>query len=80
MGCILKANLLKGGDYRAMNSTERFARFFHGEEDVDRLPVIEWATWWEQTIANWQQQGLSRDLEYLSGIQAYFGQDYLKQF
>ena len=40
-----------------MNNRERFRRVMNFEP-VDRLPAIEWATWWDKTIAAWQEQGL----------------------
>lgn len=62
-----------------MTSTERFKKFLNGEP-VDRAPVIEWAGWWDQTIFNWWNQGLPRDIEVVNGINEYFGQDRLHQF
>ena len=43
----------------AMGNAERFTRLFNGEK-VDRTPVIEWATWWDQTTQNLFNNGLSR--------------------
>lgn len=31
-------------------------------QPVDRLPVWEWAMWWNQTIARWHGEGLPREL------------------
>jgi hypothetical protein len=28
-------------------------------EPFDRLPMLEWATWWDQTIDRWRSEGLS---------------------
>lgn len=37
-----------------MNSRERMAQALSGALPNDRLPVIEWAEWWDQTLARWQ--------------------------
>jgi len=42
-------------------------------ESVDRLPCVEWAPWWDQTIARWKREGLPQDLEGVTEIQEYFG-------
>jgi hypothetical protein len=40
-----------------MNHIERFNRVM-AFEPVDRLPAIEWAGYWDQTLARWQTEGL----------------------
>lgn len=40
-----------------MTNRERFARTLRFEK-VDRMPMLEWATWWDKTIDNWRAQGL----------------------
>ncbi|MBE3069165.1 MAG: hypothetical protein IMZ66_02910 [Planctomycetes bacterium] len=40
-----------------MNHVERF-RALANFEPVDRLPRIEWASWWDQTVVRWQAEGL----------------------
>jgi len=30
-------------------------------EQVDRLPRVEWAVWWDKTIQRWQSEGLQAD-------------------
>ena len=42
-----------------MNHVERF-RAVMDFQPVDRLPRWEWAMWWDETIANWKEQGLPR--------------------
>ncbi len=32
-------------------------------EPFDRLPIIEWATWWDKTIERWRGEGLPADIE-----------------
>ncbi len=41
-----------------MTTRERFQRVMRFEA-ADRLPMIEWASWWDATIGNWKRQGLS---------------------
>lgn len=47
---------------------------------VDRLPRIEWATWWNETIARWKTEGLPETLEGTFEIHQWFGLDPYKQF
>ena len=49
-------------------------------QPVDRLPRWEWAMWWDETIANWKQQGLPAELESVFDIAEYFGLDPYQQF
>jgi len=62
-----------------MNHVERF-RALMGFEPVDRLPVWEWAMWWDATIAHWKTQGLPADLETVFDVAEYFGLDPYQQF
>ena len=62
-----------------MNSPERFRRALAGEP-VDRLPVIEWATWWDQTLDAWHAAGLDPALQDLHALHDYFGLDRQHQF
>jgi hypothetical protein len=48
-------------------------------EAVDRLPVLEWASWWNKTIERWKAEGLPRNLN-STEIMEYFGLDVHKQF
>ena len=41
-------------------------------QPVDRLPRIEWATWWDQTLYRWRSEGLKADGD---GIRRAFGLD-----
>jgi hypothetical protein len=52
----------------------RFVKALHGEMPSDRLPVIEWATWWHLTIQRWHGEGLPEHLD-KEGIKRYFGLD-----
>lgn len=62
-----------------MNHVERF-RALMSFQPVDRLPRLEWATWWNQTIDRWHQEGLPSHLTDTFEIDLYFGLDPHKQF
>ncbi|MFA6471462.1 MAG: uroporphyrinogen decarboxylase family protein [Candidatus Latescibacterota bacterium] len=62
-----------------MNHVERF-RAIMNYEDVDRLPVWEWAMWWDKTIERWHGEGLPEGLDDVFEISQYFGHDPYKQF
>ncbi|MEN8250801.1 MAG: uroporphyrinogen decarboxylase family protein [Bacteroidota bacterium] len=40
-----------------MNHVERFKAVVKGQP-VDRLPKLEWAVWWNETIDRWRKEGL----------------------
>ena len=40
-----------------MTARERFRRCFSFQK-ADRLPMLEWAVWWDQTLDAWAKQGL----------------------
>jgi len=46
---------------------------------VDRLPIIEWATWWDKTIARWRGEGLPDELRDEWEIREYLGLDSVRQ-
>ncbi len=62
-----------------MNHVERF-RALMSFQSVDRLPRIEWATWWDKTIERWKGEGLPTSLNDTYSIHDYFGLDPYKQF
>ena len=41
----------------AMTTRERFHAVMEFK-DFDRLPVVEWASWWDKTIELWRSEGL----------------------
>ena len=57
-----------------MNHVERF-RAVMNFQPVDRLPRVEWATWWGQTIDRWRGEGLPGTLRTPQEICAHFGLD-----
>jgi len=64
-----------------MNHVERF-RAVMNFKPVDRLPVWEWAMWWDKTIARWHGEGLPRKFHFsqVFEIAQYFGLDPYQQF
>jgi hypothetical protein len=56
-----------------MSAGERFRNLVRGKA-IDRLPVIEWAPWWNLTLDRWRGEGLPESIEYRD-IQLYFGLD-----
>lgn len=57
-----------------MTSKERIQALLNFEK-VDRLPVIEWAPWWDLTIKRWRTEGLPDSLQTDDEIRDYFGLD-----
>jgi len=57
-----------------MTTRERF-RALVGFEPVDRLPIVEWAGWWDKTIDRWHGEGLPSDLTDRYEICRHFGLD-----
>lgn len=62
-----------------MNHVERFLAVMNFQ-DVDRLPVWEWAMWWDKTIDRWRGEGLPVASDVPFDISEYFGLDPYKQF
>ncbi len=56
-----------------MTPRERFNRALNFEPAQGRLPLVEWAPWWDKTMARWQSEGLPV-MEFLPSLQ-YFGLD-----
>ncbi|NLF30889.1 MAG: hypothetical protein GX591_08390 [Planctomycetes bacterium] len=61
-----------------MTNVERFRRALRGEP-VDRLPMIEWASWWDRTIDRWRGEGLPAEVSGSEAIRAHFGLDVFHQ-
>jgi len=62
-----------------MNHVERF-RAVMNFQPVDRLPVWEWAMWWDKTIERWHGEGLPAGKQSVFDIHEYFGMDPYIQF
>ena len=69
--------LARGAD---MKNTERFEALLNGRVDIDRTPVVEWATWWNKTCLEWEKQGLPKMDGWVWNLNEYWGHDKLKQF
>lgn len=61
-----------------MTNRERFRRALNFEP-VDRLPILEWAIWWDKTIDRWHGEGLPQELTDEDEIRQYFGLDSHRQ-
>jgi len=42
---------------------------------VDRLPIMEWAIWWDATLDRWRSEGMPAELGGKIEVGAYFGLD-----
>ena len=61
-----------------MTSKDRMINFFNREKS-DRLPCVEWATWWHLTLNRWYDtEGLDRSLTGKK-LMEHFGHDYTSQ-
>ena len=60
-----------------MTARERFLAVLNGSPCDDRLPMVEWAAWWDKTVERWEQEGLPPNLDFSQSLQ-YFGLDELR--
>jgi hypothetical protein len=65
-----------------MKPRERFVRVLNFQSPGDRLPMVEWAAWWDQTIIRWRAEGLPETADFrqpdgLGPSLRYFGLDEL---
>ena len=61
-----------------MNNVERFQKTMNFEP-VDKMPVVEWANWWDQTLTRWYGEGLPAELKDPGEIRDYLGLDCYRQ-
>ncbi|MBU0714446.1 MAG: hypothetical protein KJ964_03685 [Verrucomicrobia bacterium] len=61
-----------------MNVQERFQAIMRFQP-FDRLPVLEWAGWWDKTIERWHAEGLPADVTDGYAISRHLGLDIYKQ-
>ena len=61
-----------------MKDRERFKKLMNFEKP-DRLPVTEWAGWWDKTIQRWKSEGLPKELNEDGEIRAFFKFDTWRQ-
>jgi len=57
-----------------MNSVERFKAVMNFQKP-DRLPMIEWAHYWDKTVDRWHGEGLPAELVDAAEIRRYLGLD-----
>ncbi len=62
-----------------MKNRERVLATLHFERPDDRLPMIEWASWWDRTLDAWHSQGLSTHIPW-DGLATALGLDRHVQF
>jgi len=61
-----------------LNHVERFRRLM-AFEPVDRLPMIEWAGWWNLTVDRWHTEGLPQEMTDAAAIRESLGLDPYRQ-
>lgn len=61
-----------------MNTRERF-QAVTGFRPFDRLPLLEWAGWWDKTLERWRAERLPAELTDRYAICRHFGLDVYKQ-
>jgi len=61
-----------------MNARERFKAVMNFEP-FDRLPMVEWASWWNKTIERWHTEGLPAEITDRYDLYDHFGLDQYKQ-
>jgi hypothetical protein len=59
-----------------MTPRQRFQRVLNFQSPGDRLPMVEWAAWWDETLARWQGEGLPTGLSWEDSVR-HFGLDVL---
>ncbi len=57
-----------------MTPRDRFVRTLNFQRCADRLPMVEWAAWWDLTLDRWKTEGLPRDISWDDSL-AHFGLD-----
>ena len=59
-----------------MNTRERYLSVLNFKKPDGRLPMMEWAWWWDKTFERWQRDGLPAHLSD-GDLYDYFGLDFL---
>ena len=57
-----------------MNTRQRFQAVMNFEP-FDRLPLVEWAMWWDKTVARWHGEGLPAHIQDRYDLYRHFGLD-----
>lgn len=45
-----------------MTVRERFLKTLNFQKSEDRIPMVEWAAWWDKTMDRWIEEGMPKDL------------------
>lgn len=61
-----------------MTNRERFQAVLRGRP-MERMPMVEWASWWPETVKQWRKEGLSPQLDG-PALADYWGLDPLLQY
>ncbi|OQA47339.1 MAG: Uroporphyrinogen decarboxylase (URO-D) [Chloroflexi bacterium ADurb.Bin325] len=61
-----------------MNARQRFHAALNFQP-FDRLPMIEWATWWNLTINRWHSEGMPAEVRTDEEVMRYFDLDVMRQ-
>ncbi|HQY94502.1 MAG TPA: hypothetical protein PLS79_23040, partial [Caldilinea sp.] len=61
-----------------MNTRERFQAVMDFRP-YDRLPLLEWAVWWDKTIERWREEGLPKRVKHRYDLYRHFGLDMYMQ-
>lgn len=64
--------------HKGMTVSERFHAIMDFK-DFDRLPLLEWAIWWDRTLERWYGEGLPATLTDRYDLYRYFGLDVYAQ-
>lgn len=62
-----------------MTPRQRFHAIVAGQP-FDRLPILEWAGWWDKTLVRWRGEGLGDDLQDGYDIKDHLGLDPYRQW
>ena len=62
------------GEDTHMTARERFLSVLNFRTPDDRLPMVEWCPWWDQTFDRWRREGLSPELSWDAAVE-YFQLD-----
>ena len=63
-----------------MTPSKRLDSIFSFNNISEPMPLVEWATWWDETLINWRRQGLPENFKTDEEIMGYLGLDLLHQF
>jgi hypothetical protein len=59
-----------------MTPRQRFLKTLNFEKPDDRLPMVEWAAWWDRTLDRWKREGLPQEITWDESLE-HFGLDKL---